>query len=63
MRGKVLSLYRSFLRATRNIPNPQARCETIDWLRGDFERKKDETDLVSSLSLLPLFLLSERGVC
>ena len=46
MRNRGISLYRSFLRATRNIPNPQARFETVQWLRDDFERARGVTDLV-----------------
>ncbi|WFD33251.1 hypothetical protein MCUN1_000064 [Malassezia cuniculi] len=40
MRGDVLSLYRSYVRATRN-----ARWETIKWFRSEFERSRGETDL------------------
>lgn len=51
--GKSLKLYRDFLRATRNIPNPSARRETIDWLRDEhFEGPsglRQENDIVRTL--------------
>lgn len=45
MRGKALSLYRGFIRATRDIPNPVARWETIQWYRDEIEREKHVRDL------------------
>lgn len=35
LRDKCVKLWRDFLRASRNIPNPEARRETIDWLRDE----------------------------
>ncbi|PWN25169.1 hypothetical protein BDZ90DRAFT_234371 [Jaminaea rosea] len=34
--SQALSLYRSYLRASRGIPNPQARRETIDFYRSQY---------------------------
>ena len=51
LRSKSIKLYRDFLRASRNIPNPSARRETVDWLRDEhFEGPnglKAESDIVS----------------
>lgn len=44
-RTEALKLYRSYLRATRSIPNPIARWETIDFFRQGFESTRFETDL------------------
>ncbi|CAO1622495.1 unnamed protein product [Parajaminaea phylloscopi] len=45
-RSQTLALYRSYLRATRPIPNPDARRETVEHLRHDvFDRFKGEVDL------------------
>lgn len=53
LRSKSIKLYRDFIRATRNIPNPDARRETVSWLRDEhFEGPsglKAEFDLVSVL--------------
>ena len=50
LRSKSIKLYRDFLRASRNIPNPSARRETVDWLRDEhFEGPnglKAESDIV-----------------
>lgn len=52
LRSKSIKLYRDFIRATRNIPNPDARRETVSWLRDEhFEGPsglKAEFDLVSA---------------
>lgn len=45
MHSSVLSLYRRLLRATRPIPNPSARWETIQWYRSEMERERNERDL------------------
>ncbi|PWN38938.1 hypothetical protein IE81DRAFT_63561 [Ceraceosorus guamensis] len=47
MQNRFAALYRSFIRATRNIPNPDARREMIDWIRGDLEPARRVTDLVN----------------
>ncbi|PWN51700.1 hypothetical protein IE53DRAFT_385949 [Violaceomyces palustris] len=52
LRTRVLSLYRSFVRASREIPNPQARWETIEWFRSDMDRFKRETDIDNIKDLL-----------
>jgi hypothetical protein len=52
LRSKSIKLYRDFLRASRNIPNPDARRETVTWLRDEhFEGPsglKAEFELVGS---------------
>lgn len=51
LRDKCIKLWRDFIRASRNIPNPIARRETVDWLRDEhFEGAyglRNETDVVS----------------
>ncbi|KAN0061286.1 hypothetical protein ACQY0O_006132 [Thecaphora frezii] len=64
LRSKALSLYRSFLRATRDISNPEARWETIQFFRGDFDRYKHEVDVVRIRDLLTqggIFLKQMQG--
>ncbi|KAI9445138.1 hypothetical protein H4582DRAFT_1806441 [Lactarius indigo] len=41
----VFNLYRLAIRASRVIPDPGARKETISWIRAEFERNKHITDL------------------
>lgn len=52
LRDKCVKLWRDFLRASRNIPNPVARRETVDWLRNEhFEGPsglRQQADIVSS---------------
>ncbi|EST10214.1 Complex 1 LYR protein [Kalmanozyma brasiliensis GHG001] len=52
MRSRTLSLYRKYLRATRDIPNPLARWETIQFFRDDVHRFRHETDLERIRDLL-----------
>ncbi|PWN92344.1 hypothetical protein FA10DRAFT_259545 [Acaromyces ingoldii] len=56
LRSKASKLWRDFLRASRNIPNPQARRETIDWLRDEhFEGRsglRSEMDVTRIRELL-----------
>ena len=52
MRSRTLSLYRKYLRATRDIPNPVARWETINFFRDDVQRFRHETDLERIKDLL-----------
>ncbi|KAJ1033986.1 hypothetical protein NDA18_000860 [Ustilago nuda] len=52
MRSRTLSLYRKYLRATRDIPNPLARWETIQFFRDDVQRFQNETDLERIKDLL-----------
>ncbi|KAN0128359.1 LYR motif-containing protein 2 [Lactarius tabidus] len=44
-RQRVLNLYRRAIRASRAIPDPAARKETITWIRAEFERNRHITDL------------------
>ncbi|PIA13085.1 hypothetical protein COEREDRAFT_11796 [Coemansia reversa NRRL 1564] len=43
-RGKVLTMYRRFMRLTKRVPDSTTRKETRAWIRGDFERYKSESD-------------------
>ncbi|EPT04243.1 hypothetical protein FOMPIDRAFT_1114087 [Fomitopsis schrenkii] len=45
LQQRVLNLYRQAVRATRYIPDPNARKETVAWIRGEFERNRDITDV------------------
>ncbi|KAJ2156934.1 hypothetical protein GGF46_004853 [Coemansia sp. RSA 552] len=44
-RGKVIAMYRQFMRLTKRIDDNEARRETRQWIRGDFERYRNESDL------------------
>ncbi|KAF9511714.1 hypothetical protein BS47DRAFT_1248546, partial [Hydnum rufescens UP504] len=46
VRPKVLGLYRSAIRASKYIPDPHSRRETIAWIRSEFERNRDVEDIV-----------------
>lgn len=52
MRSRTLSLYRKYVRATRDIPHPEARWETIQFFRDDVHRFRNETDLEQIKGLL-----------
>ncbi|KAJ2379438.1 hypothetical protein IW150_000156 [Coemansia sp. RSA 2607] len=43
-RGKVVAMYRKYMRLTQRIPDKQSRKEMRQWIRGDFDRYKDQTD-------------------
>ncbi|WRT70372.1 uncharacterized protein IL334_007370 [Kwoniella shivajii] len=45
IRAELIQAYRSAVRATRPLPDPQTRRETLDYLRSDLERLKGELDL------------------
>ncbi|KAL1748887.1 hypothetical protein HDZ31DRAFT_59775 [Schizophyllum fasciatum] len=44
LRQEVLNFYRYAIRCTRGIPHPQARVETIAWIRSEIERNRRLTD-------------------
>jgi len=44
LQAQVLSFYRSVIRATRFIPDPVARRETIKWTRDEIERNRHLED-------------------
>lgn len=44
----MLSLYRQFVRALKDVPDKQQRKELRDFFRADFERSRGETDTVST---------------
>ncbi|KAJ7785997.1 hypothetical protein B0H16DRAFT_13545 [Mycena metata] len=45
LKQQVFNLYRYAIRSSRAIPDPLARRETIKWIRAEFERNRDLTDL------------------
>ncbi|KIJ68270.1 hypothetical protein HYDPIDRAFT_124577 [Hydnomerulius pinastri MD-312] len=44
LQKRVLNFYRYTIRASRSIPDPSARSETIAWFRSEIERNKHLTD-------------------
>ncbi|KAJ2720069.1 LYR motif-containing protein 2 [Coemansia sp. Benny D115] len=44
LRGKVLATYRKYMRLTKRIPDKPSRKEMRQWIRGDFDRYKNEAD-------------------
>jgi len=44
LHAQVLGFYRSVIRATRFIPDPSARRETIKWTRDEIERNRHLED-------------------
>ncbi|GAA5825794.1 hypothetical protein JCM5353_001430 [Sporobolomyces roseus] len=53
-RASALSLYRQFIRSTKSLGDLKARWETVQWIRGDFERYKDVVESEKSRTLLAL---------
>ncbi|BGP19137.1 hypothetical protein JCM10213_006832 [Rhodosporidiobolus nylandii] len=53
-RANSLSLYRQFIRATRGLGDAAARWETMQWVRGDFERYKGVVESEKAKTLLAL---------
>ncbi|KAJ8702809.1 hypothetical protein PTI98_001495 [Pleurotus ostreatus] len=45
LKQRVLNLYRYAIRATKGIPDPTARRETIEWIRQDFEKHRHLSDV------------------
>ncbi|TFK57358.1 hypothetical protein OE88DRAFT_1651037 [Heliocybe sulcata] len=45
LKHRVLKLYRQAVRSSRSIPDPQARRETVYWIRGEFERNRHLHDV------------------
>ncbi|KAJ2062465.1 LYR motif-containing protein 2 [Coemansia sp. RSA 455] len=43
-RGQVLSMYRKYMRLTKQIPDKSSRRELREWIRGDFDRYRTESD-------------------
>ncbi|KAF8973726.1 complex 1 protein-domain-containing protein [Flammula alnicola] len=46
LKQQVLDLYRHAVRASKVIPDPVTRKETVAWIREEFERNKHLTDVV-----------------
>ncbi|WVO13486.1 hypothetical protein L204_101106 [Cryptococcus depauperatus] len=53
--AELLQAYRSAVRATRTLPDPQTRRETLDFLRADFEQLKFECNIKTLESRLSSF--------
>ncbi|KAH0838442.1 hypothetical protein J3R83DRAFT_6753 [Lanmaoa asiatica] len=47
LQQRVLHLYRFAIRASRSIPDPSARTETLRWFRAEIERNKHLNDTVA----------------
>ncbi|RPD63034.1 hypothetical protein L226DRAFT_33508 [Lentinus tigrinus ALCF2SS1-7] len=45
LKQRALNLYRQAIRATRSIPDKTTRSETIEWIRGEFERNRRLSDV------------------
>ncbi|KAJ2548737.1 hypothetical protein EV175_004714 [Coemansia sp. RSA 1933] len=43
-RGKVLAMYRKYMRLLNRIPEKKTRKEMREWIRTDFDRYRDESD-------------------
>ncbi|KAJ1943215.1 hypothetical protein FBU59_002978 [Linderina macrospora] len=43
-RGKVIAMYRKYMRLTKRIPDKSDRREMRQWIRGDFDRYRLESD-------------------
>ncbi|EDR15669.1 uncharacterized protein LACBIDRAFT_300818 [Laccaria bicolor S238N-H82] len=46
LKQQVLNLYRCILRASRSLPDPVTRRETVAWVRSEFERNRHLTDVL-----------------
>ncbi|KAH7915377.1 hypothetical protein BJ138DRAFT_122212 [Hygrophoropsis aurantiaca] len=46
LQKRVLNLYRHVIRASRSLPDPQTRSETITWFRSEIERNRHLADVV-----------------
>ncbi|KIM48043.1 hypothetical protein M413DRAFT_219174 [Hebeloma cylindrosporum] len=44
LKQQVLNLYRHAVRASKVIPDPVTRQETVAWIRSEFERNRNLTD-------------------
>ncbi|GAA5864349.1 hypothetical protein JCM8547_005793 [Rhodosporidiobolus lusitaniae] len=53
-RANALSLYRQFIRATRGLGDANTRWETVEFIRGDFERYRGVVDSEKAKTLLAL---------
>ncbi|KAH7921805.1 hypothetical protein BV22DRAFT_1018623 [Leucogyrophana mollusca] len=47
LQKRVLNLYRYAIRASRSLPDPQTRSETIAWFRSEIERNRHLTDVAT----------------
>ncbi|OAX44782.1 hypothetical protein K503DRAFT_728427 [Rhizopogon vinicolor AM-OR11-026] len=45
LQQRVIHLYRHAIRASRHIPDPRARSETVVWFRSEIERNRWLTDV------------------
>ncbi|KAK4228132.1 hypothetical protein QBC38DRAFT_475762 [Podospora fimiseda] len=51
-RARVLSLYRTILRSSKRISDPNTKKETLRFVRQEFERNKNVTDITHIRYLL-----------
>ncbi|OWT38966.1 hypothetical protein C362_03129 [Cryptococcus neoformans Bt1] len=63
VQAELLQAYRSAVRATKPLPDPQTRREALDFLRSDLERLRQEYDLDTLQSHLSSFrkLVKQMG--
>ncbi|GLH07162.1 LYR motif-containing protein 2 [Gryllus bimaculatus] len=52
VRGRVLKLYREFLRSIKEIPDQSSKQELFDWVHKDFRKFMHETDEFKIRSLI-----------
>lgn len=52
LRSRALSLYRDIIRGTNRISDPTTRAETRNFVRAEFERHRNVTDLTHIRYLL-----------
>lgn len=60
LQKRVLNLYRQVLRASRSIPDPHARAETVAWFRSEIERDRHTTDIHAIESKITVTLREVR---
>lgn len=61
IRQQVLKLYRSFLRAIREVPNEESKKELLEWIHSDFKNNKHHTDEVRTHTSYIRKLLTPRS--
>ncbi|GJJ13783.1 hypothetical protein Clacol_008040 [Clathrus columnatus] len=52
LKARGLNLYRAAIRASRAIPDPVARKETISWIRAEFEQTAEVCEVEALKSRL-----------
>ncbi|KAL1454442.1 hypothetical protein WDU94_010697 [Cyamophila willieti] len=59
LRAEVISLYRTFLRTAKEIPDEKSRQEMIGWIRQEFKANKHLTD---ETSIKMMIQYGQRGL-